>query len=535
MNKDEFEDKAKERVLLVEEANSTLKKLFSEATTLGLNVRYVRSKADEVIRSVEAELNKQEAPKEVKDQIILSLKKSVVDWYNYTTYYLERRAKVAKNPIERNLYMNTVAALSGQGGAKTITIGNNEVSNLREYVMSSEKGYGNLIIPDYDKKIKNDINQLMTDISEKRLTLFDSLGRRKSIRNLAEISARTEAMRSHLLEQKEKGVKYVLSSQHADCSERCRWWQNKVFIIDCDIKNYLMQTYDPHNPPTPKPIGKVDGIDYYSLDEAINYGFLGYNCRHNLIPYQKGMYIPKNIPQNRVEKERNLEIVQRRLECKVRDAKLHEITAVSKEERQKAIADSKAYQAKYDEFCKKNGLVKYEWRCRITKEERDGLPIIEENTLNNLDNDGKIELKKDSEDVLPPPISDERFNDIKKQLKEQKIKIDQSEEATRFLDIMNAEAMTSDDGKVILIRAGRNPSASAIYEEIKHTEQIRIKGKVRGTGIEDAIEVCKREIKAKEYLLVHAKEYDFTELDVEQTKNGIEINRKRLYELGGKL
>lgn len=382
MNKDEFEDKAKERVLLVEEANSTLKKLFSEATTLGLNVQYVKSKAGEVIRNVEAELNKQEAPKEVKDQIILSLKKSVVDWYNYTTYYLERRAKVAKNPVERNLYINTVAALSGKGGAKTITMGNNEqVSNLREYVMSSEKGYGNLIIPDYDKKIKNDINQLMTDISEKRLTLFDSLGRRKSIRNLAEISARTEAMRSHLLEQKEKGVKYVLSSQHADCSERCRWWQNKVFIIDCDIKNYLMQTYDPHNPPTPKPIGKVDGIDYYSLDEAINYGFLGYNCRHNLIPYQKGMYIPKSIPQNRVEKERNLEIVQRRLECKVRDAKLHEITAVSKEERQKAIADSKAYQTKYDEFCKKNGLVKYEWRCRITKEERDGLPIIEENAI----------------------------------------------------------------------------------------------------------------------------------------------------------
>ena len=386
MNKDEFEDKAKERVLLVEEANSTLKKLFSEATTLGLNVQLVKSKAGEVIRHVEAELNKQKAPKEVKDQIILSLKKSVVDWYNYTTYYLERRAKVAKNPIERNLYINTVAALSGKGGAKTITMGNNEqVSNLREYVMSSEKGYGNLIIPDYDKKIKNDINQLMTDISEKRLTLFDSLGRRKSIRNLAEISARTEAMRSHLLEQKEKGVKYVLSSQHADCSERCRWWQNKVFIIDCDIKNYLMQTYDPHNPPTPKPIGKVDGIDYYSLDEAINYGFLGYNCRHNLIPYQKGMYIPKSIPQNRVEKERNLEIVQRRLECKVRDAKLHEITAVSKEERQKAIADSKAYQTKYDEFCKKNGLVKYEWRCRITKEERDGLPIIEEKSAYTLE------------------------------------------------------------------------------------------------------------------------------------------------------
>ncbi|UKI50401.1 MAG: hypothetical protein L6U99_02915 [Clostridium sp.] len=141
MNKDEFEDKAKERVLLVEEANSTLKKLFSEATTLGLNVQLVKFKAGEIIRHVEAELNKQKAPKEVKDQIILSLKKSVVDWYNYTTYYLERRAKVAKNPVERNLYINTVAALSGKGGAKTITMGNNEqVSNLREYVMSSEKG-----------------------------------------------------------------------------------------------------------------------------------------------------------------------------------------------------------------------------------------------------------------------------------------------------------------------------------------------------------------------------------------------------------
>ena len=509
MNKDEFEDKAKDRVLLVEEANSTLKKIFSEATTLGLNVQLVKSKADEVIRQVEAELNKQETPKEVKDQIILSLKKSVVDWYNYTTYYLERRAKVAKNPVERNLYMNTVAALSGKGGAKAITIGNNEqVSNLREYVMSSEKGYGNLIIPDYDKKIKNDINQLMTDISEKRLTLFDSLGRRKSIRNLAEISARTEAMRSHLLEQKEKGVKYVLSSQHADCSERCRWWQNKVFIIDCDIKNYLMQTYDPHNPPTPKPIGKVNGIDYYSLDEAINYGFLGYNCRHNLIPYQKGMYIPKSIPQNRVEKERNLEIVQRRLECKVRDAKLHEITAISKEEREKAIADSKAYQAKYDEFCKKNGLVKYEWRCRITKEERDGLPVIEEKSAYNLE-----ERYRDHFEINKEVLKEKSINGT--------IKVEEISDPKYFDE--NCEIRAEYHRKNMELKNELNSSNMPLKEKSEYAFNSR--NKIRTEARESM-----NDLKAKTYLrVVEPRDFPFDEF-IENKMKKNKFSKEQAYE-----
>ena len=51
--------------------------------------------------------------------------------------------------------------------------------------------------------------------------------------------------------------------------------------------------------------GKIDGIDYYSLADAMSHGFLGYNCRHRLVKYTKGMDMFKEYPPNQIDREKS--------------------------------------------------------------------------------------------------------------------------------------------------------------------------------------------------------------------------------------
>ena len=83
-----------------------------------------------------------------------------------------------------------------------------------------------------------------------------------------------------------------------------------------------------------------------------------------------------------LEKKRNLTTYQRALENKIRKTKLIEKVNgrnfpierknvfTGEMEKMTAVDYSKMLQDKYEEFCKKNGLVQYSWRTRITMEER---------------------------------------------------------------------------------------------------------------------------------------------------------------------
>lgn len=86
---------------------------------------------------------------------------------------------------------------------------------------------------------------------------------------------------------------------------------------------------------------------------------------------------------------------------------------------------------------------------------------------------------------------------------------------------MNAEAMTLSDGSAVIFQSHRAPSASACFEEIIHTTQIRNKGMINGAGSDNAyIEYLHREIEANEKVLRYSKAYGLTELD----KKSIQIN-----------
>jgi hypothetical protein len=203
---------------------------------------------------------------------------------------------------------------------------------------------------DYVGIVKN----VMKKIADMDLVMRDINGRKLSVRNLAEITDRFDETRDKLTKLKSKGIEYAVASSHANASARCQILQGKIFELDVEPNSKFIQNVDLKYQPTPK--GKIDGIDYYSLADAMRYGFLGYNCRHRLVKYTKGMDLFKEYPAKRIEKERNLELKQRQLERKIRKCKHEASMAVTPEDRKKWTEKSKEYQKEYHDYCHSNGL-----------------------------------------------------------------------------------------------------------------------------------------------------------------------------------
>lgn len=166
--------------------------------------------------------------------------------------------------------------------------------------------------------------------------------RRNSLRNRAEFEVRGQAQQDAIDGFKARGVKLVICSTHADCSERCRPWQGRVYSLDGmrgrtdDGREYI-------------PLEEATDI-YYTTKAGKRWknGLLGFNCRHFLVEYQKGYYFPK---PNAKEERREYVITQaqRRLEENVRRWRTEAVEAKGinperyKEARAKAIEWNKKY------------------------------------------------------------------------------------------------------------------------------------------------------------------------------------------------
>jgi hypothetical protein len=206
---------------------------------------------------------------------------------------------------------------------------------------------------------------------------------------------------------------FCVASSHQDCSERCSYWQSKIFLVDLDINSRPMGQYK-GGTPTQTILGYIDGKPYYSLLQACNNGFLSFNCQHRLIKYYKGAN-PVKYDMISVKKARNLTITQRQMENTIRHWKRRErvadkniminrkdcpyiengywfsngtstgIKASDHSQELKSIAsvqrDSMSsrdysvsmtnyWQDKYSQFSTSNDLPTYEWRTRITDYER---------------------------------------------------------------------------------------------------------------------------------------------------------------------
>ena len=183
---------------------------------------------------------------------------------------------------------------------------------------------------------------------------------RNSLRNRAEFEVRGQEQQDVLASFAERGVRLVICSTHADCSERCRPFQGRVYSLDGtsgmtdDGRHFV-------------PLENATDI-YYTTKSGKQWknGLLGFNCRHFLVEYKSGYRFPKpNAAEER--KEYAITETQRRLERNVREwrTKAVEAKGVDMEAYKTARAKAIEWNKRYIEYSKKNDRAFYPSRTKL--------------------------------------------------------------------------------------------------------------------------------------------------------------------------
>lgn len=294
----------------------------------------------------------------------------------FTNTLIKMEAEAPKRILSKGLMIN----ISGE----SVGIANVSIQNLRDFVTGDSIGNSQRFI-EYTDRIQNTLNEINERLSDGTMTLTGKDGRQLSVRNLAEIETRYKLVGEDLRRNGIEINDFVIASAHSNASERCSWWQGKIYVVDLEVDSRPMGQYPGHKP-NQTILGYIDGKPYYSLLEACQNGFLSYNCQHRLIKYFKGA-IPPQYSFVTVEKNRHNTIVQRNMENTIRKYKRRQTLSTNKviirrknpytgmdeefKERDYNILMSKYWQAKYKTFCEDNDLPIYRWRLRITQTERE--------------------------------------------------------------------------------------------------------------------------------------------------------------------
>ena len=183
---------------------------------------------------------------------------------------------------------------------------------------------------------------------------------RNSLRNRAEFEVRGQAQQDAIDGFRARGVKLVICSTHADCSERCSRWQGRVYSLDGtsgrtdDGREYV-------------PLETATEV-YYTTKAGKRWknGLFGFNCRHFLVEYKSGYRFPK--PNAELErKERAITETQRRLERNVRDWRTVAVEnrGVNHDRYVEARAKAIEWNKRYIEYSQKNNRAYYPSRTKI--------------------------------------------------------------------------------------------------------------------------------------------------------------------------
>ena len=385
--------------LAIEGFNTRLLEIVNEALLFGQSKVYAKARVIELCNEAQKTLEELGANDTLIAQTIESLK---LQFMRSWLMVIRELKKIQKNDelgvIGKTIQsMESVEPMKMQGG-KGITIdtiaddeigiAKANITNLRDFM--TDNGYRSQGASErYDEYI-NRVNDAMCDINEKlangTLSTIGANGKRISVRNLSEIDARYKLITESLERATADGNKMLVASAHAGCSERCSYWQGKIYINDLvgGISGRPMGQY-PGHAPTQDIIGYIDGKPFYSLQQACENGFLSYNCQHRLIKYYRGVQ-PPQYDNRRVHLIRALTERQRVLENRIRMYKRRETLSVKgatvkrknpftgqveeMNERKYNQLMSKYWQDQYKTLCKKNGLPEYRWRLKITEYEK---------------------------------------------------------------------------------------------------------------------------------------------------------------------
>ena len=339
-------EKEKQIVLIIENAQLELKKIIQQGLLLNLEKEQLKAMTIKLINETKLKLRELDADESLILDTEIAIKRSFILWYN--NIYLPTQKVATKGLIEPIIKKNTGGMRITDSGLKRETI-----ENIREFQTIYDEG-GAGYYYDYTTRVK----QAMNELAGQKLSDGKS-----SLRNSAEIKVRYEVINEDLQKLKDKGTKFVISSAHANASERCQWWQGKIFELDIDIATREMGQYGGTKPQqTIK--GYIDGKPYYSLKEACENGFLSYNCQHRLIAYYKGIHI-QQYDLVKVEKRRNISQTQRGMERQIRDLRTRLVLATDEQEEKVLRKRIKSQKEKYAKFCETNGVPRYDWRTKI--------------------------------------------------------------------------------------------------------------------------------------------------------------------------
>ena len=202
---------------------------------------------------------------------------------------------------------------------------------------------------EYEKQIQKRINEIAD------MTAKTNYADRYTLRRAVEIDLRAEHNQKQIQDIRDSGNKLAWIDTHANCSERCQFWQGKLYSLDGTS-------------------GVIDGVKYQPLENATEredkYGYKngclsGFNCRHKLIPYKKG-FRPIAIPERVMIHQRELEQTQRYMERTVRK---YEARALVNKKGSKAYKHYKGlvkdWTERYVQFSKKNNIPFYPSRLDI--------------------------------------------------------------------------------------------------------------------------------------------------------------------------
>ena len=388
-----MEEREDKLTLIIEAANTRVQEIINESLMLGYTKLYAKSLVIQLVNKTEKELEENGASEYLIENTKIAILKAFMKGWLQVITILENKLDndnlgfigkiIEQMQTKAPLNLKADSGITIDIYENNIGIAKAGIKNLRDFVTDTELG-GTSRFVNYKTMLQNTIIEVKDKIASGVLTLEDSLGRTKSIRNMAEIETRYKMINEDLKRQGVENGSFVVASTHQDASERCSWWQGKIFLVDLDVASRPMGEYNGKEP-TQTVLGHIDGKEYYSLKQACENGFLSYNCQHRLIKYYKGI-APVEYSFASVEEARELTIRQRQMENTIRHWKRKEhiadrtlkvkrknpITGLEEEftDYEWTVLNSQLWQDKYESFSSNAGLPIYRWRTRITEYEK---------------------------------------------------------------------------------------------------------------------------------------------------------------------
>ena len=348
----------REQTIIIEDCTAELKALLNKAVFNATAFNNYLREADKLIDDRLAEMTDEELKNSAADTLKRFARKE------FGRLRANLMAKQNFNFVAMALVMkiwNSESAKDKQAAFKRLQ--SIEPSLARLPPIDFQEGLGNsrrwgLPLNEYMQSYMERVNSTCRMLAQDVAKDGDGLG----LRLKSELYVRYKWQMDNLQRLRDDGVRLVWISSHVNCSERCQDYQGRLYSMD----GTSGMTEDGYNY-VPLEIA----TDRYTMTKSgktyKNGTLTGFGCRHYTIPYEPRGVTPETFDSTAVDKAREIEKEQRRLEREVYHAREEYYAwrgnnrAVATKYYHKAAALRK----EYIKFCTDNQVAWYPSRIQV--------------------------------------------------------------------------------------------------------------------------------------------------------------------------